>query len=378
MSTAPFELFVACAPGLEPLLADELAELGLTPAPSAGGVTVQASLGELYRVLLGAGLALKVLLRVGSFHAAHFAKLEHALRQLAFGRLLGQGARVEVRATASKSKLYHTGAIRERVARVLASEAGAVVSDEGDESALVVHARIERDLCTLSIDIGGEALHKRGYRKETGKAPLREDVARALLRLAGHHAGEALVDPLCGAGTFAIEGALLASRMPPNARRSFAVEQLPVHDAGLLAQERARLLGERVPLAAPHRGSDRDRGVIGAAQRNAERAGVAGETSFAACALSAVELPEGPCLIVANPPYGVRIGDANKLVDLYAALGALRKRSTEARLALVTSNPRLAAATGVQLESALMTDLGGLKVCLYLERPRARAAPGQA
>jgi putative N6-adenine-specific DNA methylase len=373
VSIVPFELFVACAPGLEPLLADELAELGLTPQPSAGGVTVHASLDALYRVLLGAGLALKVLLRVGSFHAQHFAKLEHALTQLDWGRVLGAGTRIDVRATASKSKLYHTGAIRERVVRVLATKVGAVVSDEGAEPAVAVHARIERDVCTVSVDLGGELLHKRGYRKETGKAPLREDVARALLRLAQHHADEALVDPLCGAGTFPIEGALLASRTPPNARRSFAVEQLPLHDAALLTRERARLLGERRPVQLPHNGSDRDRGVIAAAERNAERAGLAAQTSFRACALSAVELPQGPCLIIANPPYGVRIGDAKKLLDLYAALGALRRRSTEARLALVTANPRLAAATGVDLESALMTDLGGLKVCLYVERTSPRS-----
>ncbi len=368
MSIAPFELFVACAPGLEPLLAEELAELGLTPQPSAGGVTVQASRAQLYRVLLGAGLALKVLLRVGSFHAAHFAKFEHALQQLDWGRVIGEGARIDVRASASKSKLYHTGAIRERVLRVLATKLGAVASDDSAEPALAVHARLERDVCTISVDLGGEALHKRGYRKETGKAPLREDVARALLRLARHHAGEALVDPLCGAGTFPIEGLLLASRTPPNARRSFAVEQLPLHEAQLLTQERARLLAQALAVHTPHRGSDRDRGVVAAAERNAERAGLAAQTSFRACALSAVELPEGPSLIIANPPYGVRIGDANKLVDLYAALGALRKRSASARLALVTANPRLAAATGVDLESALMTDLGGLKVCLYVER----------
>ncbi|MET0286875.1 MAG: THUMP domain-containing protein, partial [Polyangiales bacterium] len=144
MSIAPFELFVACAPGLEPLLAAELAELGLTGQPSAGGVTVHASQVELYRVLLGAGLALKVLLRVGSFHAAHFAKLEHALTQLDWARVLGAGARIDVRATASKSKLYHTGAIRERIVRVLASKVGAVASDEGAEPTIAVHARIER------------------------------------------------------------------------------------------------------------------------------------------------------------------------------------------------------------------------------------------
>jgi putative N6-adenine-specific DNA methylase len=371
VSSPPFELFVACSPGLEPLLAEELSELGLVPRPSAGGVAVQASLDELYRVLLGAGLALKVFLRVGSFHAAHFAKFEHALTQLQWARWLGAGPRIDVRVSTSKSKLYHTGAIRERVVRVLSTQVGAELSHEDDATpALAVHVRVERDICTLSLDLGGEPLHKRGYRKETGKAPLREDLARALLRLAQHHAGEALVDPLCGAGTFPIEGYLLASHTPANARRAFAVEWLPLHDAERLERERARLSAQSGPVHTAHRGSDRDRGVIAAAERNAERAGLAQHTSFRACALSAVELPEGPCLIVANPPYGVRIGDANKLVDLYAALGALRRRSAAARLALVTANPRLAAATGVPLESALMTDLGGLKVCLYVERPQ--------
>jgi putative N6-adenine-specific DNA methylase len=375
VSNAPFELFVACAPGLESLLAQELSELALTPRPTAGGVTLHASLAELYRVLLGAGLALKALLRLGTFHAAHFAKFEHALQQLDWGRLLGRGQCIDVRVSSSKSKLYHTGAIRERVLRVLAAEVGAFVSDDDARPALAVHVRIERDLCTLSVDLGGEPLHKRGYRKETGKAPLREDVARALLRLAQHDAAEALVDPLCGAGTFPIEGYLLASHTPPNARRSFAVERLPLHDADVLVRERARLLAETGPAHAVRRGSDRDRGVIAAAERNAERAGLAQQTSFRACALSAVELPDGPCLIIANPPYGVRIGDANKLVDLYAALGTLRRRSREARLALVTANPRLAAATGVPLESALMTDLGGLKVCLYVERDQRGKSP---
>lgn len=369
MAEGPYQLFVACAPGLEPLLAEELTALGTAPHASAGGVTVRVSLAQLYRVLLGCGLGLKVLLRLGTFHAAHFAKLEHALGELAWARFLPAQPSVHVRATASKSKLYHTGAIAERIMRVLERELGAVAASSDD--ALHVHARIERDLCTISLDLCGEPLHKRGYRKETGKAPLREDLARALLVLAGHHAGEALVDPLCGAGTFPIEGALYASRTPPNVGRAFAVERLPFHEATTLAEERRALCARHVELSATHQGSDRDQGVIGAAQRNAERASMQQHTSFRACALSAVELPRAPGLIIANPPYGVRMGDVRKLTDLYASLGALRRRVDGYRLALVTAHPSLAMATGVALESALMTDLGGLKVCLYVERAPA-------
>lgn len=368
MSELPYELFVACAPGLEPWLCSELTGLGLVPKATRGGAELNVELSGVYRVLLGCGLGLRALLRIARFRVVRFAQLERELMQLTWDAWLPASPRVAVKVTARKSRLYHSGAIAERVQRVLSERMDARPADKDAE--VCVFVRIEHDQCMVSLDLCGSPMQQRGYRQQTAKAPLREDLARALLMVAGYDGSQACVDPLCGSGTLAIEAAMLSMGLAPGRQRSFAVQHLAIHDSSVEQAVHEQLVSSAAILRAPIIASDRDQGAVAAAQGNAARANVLSHIQISCRAISNVELPASSTggLIVCNPPYGKRMGRAEALRDLYAAIGRLRQSApADYRLALVTSDPQLAAATGINLASALMTDFGGIKVRFYVE-----------
>ncbi len=355
-------LFAACAPGLEPLLADELAALGAAPDVVRGGVEVDADPTRLHRAHLETGLASHLLVRVQAFRAHSFAELERGATRVDWARFLSPGAPLAFRARAKKSRLYHTGAIAERVRGAVEAQLGAL--PEPDDGAPALLARIERDRCTLSLDTSGEPLHRRGYRLATGKAPLREDLARALVRVSGWDPETPLADPFCGSGTIAIEAAILARGLPPGRLRAFALERTPLFDATLFgrlrAEAEARAL-ERAP--APIWASDRDPGAVEATRANAERAGVLADlrldqTPLGKARIAADAPPRGA--LVTNPPHGERVGDPRTLRALHQTLG--RIVPPEWRVALLVRDRRLALATGLDLHTALLTDSGGSKV----------------
>jgi putative N6-adenine-specific DNA methylase len=225
-----------------------------------------------------------------------------------------------------------------------------------------VHARVEDDVVTLSVDSSGELLHRRGYRTDVGEAPLRETLAAGVLALAGWRPDEPLVDPTCGSGTFVIEAALAATGRLPGARRAFACERWPVVDPAAVARLRA---AERPRPAPAHLGgSDVDSRAIAAATANAARAGVAGEVRLAVTPVAGAVLPPGPRgLVVANPPYGRRLAP-RALADIYRAVGALARRGGW-RLAILGPDAALAEAAGRPSRRLRLTN-GGVPVGLFL------------
>ena len=369
-------LFASCAPGLEPLLEAEIRSLGVPEvAPTPGGVELDGDLALLYRLNLELGLAQQVRLRLATFTATKFPALVRAVAGLDFAPHLGEGVPVEVRASARKSRLYHTGAVAERVLEGVSLALGRKLPEPGAPTELppvVLHARFERDVCTLSLDTSGEPLHRRGYRLESAKAPLREDLARALVVVSGWDRQSLFVDPFVGSGTLPIEAALLARGLPPGAGRRFAFMDAPSFDRGLWERLRATALSASLPrLPFVIGGSDRDEGAVRAARSNAARAGVEGDLSLACAPLGRAPLllePPGPRgALVTNPPYGQRVGKEATLRSLYQALGrAVRALPPDYRVALVVADRRLAHATGLRLTSALMTDHGGTKVCFMV------------
>jgi putative N6-adenine-specific DNA methylase len=260
------------------------------------------------------------------------------------------------------------GAVRAPDKAAAEAEPDAGEEDSTAAGALQVQVRLVDDRCTLSIDAGGAPLHRRGYRLATGKAPLREDLARALLLLSGWDRATPLVDPFCGSGTILIEADLLARRIPPGAARAFAFERAPAFDAASWQAARTAALAAAAPPAAapPLLGSDRDPGAIEAARSNAARAG-AGHIQLVQAPLGgapAFAAPPGPAgALVTNPPWGQRTGRDRTLLALYQSLGTRARSLPPAwRVALAVADPQLAAATGLPVESRLMTDAGGVKV----------------
>jgi putative N6-adenine-specific DNA methylase len=204
----------------------------------------------------------------------------------------------------------------------------------------------------------------RGYRLATAKAPLRETLAAALLMASEWDTSAPLLDPMCGAGTIAIEGALMARRIAPGARRRFAFMDWPDFDEALwkrlLEEERARSLrGTRAPIQA----SDRDAGAIAAALANAERAGVSSDVAFANVPLSAIDPPPSRGWLVSNPPYGIRVGERDRLRNLYAQLGNVARRKCPGwTMALLSADAQLERQVGVSFEVLARTTNGGVRV----------------
>ncbi|HEV7704625.1 MAG TPA: class I SAM-dependent RNA methyltransferase [Gemmatimonadaceae bacterium] len=369
-----FEMFAICAPGLEDVLEAEMRALGLeTGKRDIGGVSFSGGSSALYRANLWLRSATRVVARVGTFHARLFDELERHSRKLAWSRFIDGGQPVRLRVSTSKSRLYHSGAVAQRIAEAMEKSTGVAPTvtsggdedDETGETPLVI-VRLFRDDCTVSIDTSGALLHRRGYRLATAKAPLRETLGAALLLASGWDPTTALVDPLCGAGTIPIEGAMIARRIPPGLSRSFAFMRWPgFHEPTwkkVVDEARAQILGD---APAPILGSDRDAGAIVASRANAERAGVAADIVFEEKVISRIAPPDGATAgsIVTNPPYGVRVGDRDALRNLYAQLGTIaRDRFPGWRLTALSADPRLDSQIGGTMEKVLATKNGGIAV----------------
>lgn len=370
--TAPHELFASCAPGLEPLLEAELATLGaLDPKKIDGGVAFRGHRGAIYRANLESGIATHVLLRIARFEAARFDQLERQVRGIEWGQYLKPGVPREIRVTARKSRLHHTGAIAERVEREISRQLGDPPKGDG---AVPIGLRFVHDRVLMSIDTSGAPLHRRGYRVRSGPAPLREDLAHALILASGWDRDTALIDPLCGTGTIAIEAAGLARRMAPGRLRGFAFERTPLlHEptwSKVRAASEARVLPEAPALIS---GFDRDAAAVSSSRKNAEKAGVS--PSFQRAVIS--ELPVGaqPAAgaLVTNPPYGRRLGGETDLAPLYRSLGRYAAALPDTwKLALMCTDRRLGLRVDSGLSTAFVTDAGGIKV-----RALCRAAPAE-
>jgi len=365
--------FAISSPGLEGILARELKNLGISIGKSvAGGVEFRGNREDLWRVNLWSRVANRVVERAAEFHASSFHELERRAKKIEWDRYVSTGSSVRFRVTCRKSKLYHSDAVGERLANA-AAKAGAVVAQDSDDEqsendAQLFMVRIANDVCTVNADSSGPLLHRRGYRQAVAKAPLRETLAAAMLIECGWDKSTPLVDPMCGSGTIAIEGAMMARNMAPGVRRNFAFENWPDHDAtgwkSLIDNARsAELPRAKASILA----SDRDAGAATASIENAKRAGVLEDIDIQNQSLSDIELPSSGGWIVSNPPYGLRIGDTGTLRNLYARIGKiLRENGAGWSLALLSADKTLDAQLGIPLKERFRTSNGGIPVRLVV------------
>lgn len=375
-------IFAITAPGVDALCAAELRALGIAATPEPGGVAWEGAMDDLHRANLWLRTASRVVVRAAAFRARSFIELERHGKKVPWERWVTPGRRVRVRVTSKKSKLYHEGAIAERLLNFIDDRVGGIgtavavkgAEDEdvqaGDEQLFIV--RVLRDEFTISADSSGALLHFRGYRQALARAPLRETLGAAMLLAAGWRGDTPLLDPMCGSGTLPIEAALIARKIAPGlasaARepRPFAFTAWPGHDAD--GWNRA-VAGARDAIVSsppvPIFGSDRDAGAIEAARANAARAGVADDIAFDQRPVSAIEPPPGPGLLVANPPYGVRVGETDALRSLYAAVGkTARAKAPGWTLALLSADRKLEGQVGLPFAERFRTSNGGIPVRL--------------
>ena len=383
-NAAPLSLFAVTAPGLEPVAAGELVALGVTDAVAEpGGVAFTGGHERLYEANLQLRTASRVVARVAEFTARTFFELERHARRVAWEEYLTPGRPVRVRVTCRKSRLYHSDAVGERIIAAIAHRVGsiglgAVVhagEEEADGSAPPEHdpagaqlftIRFLHDRCTVSADSSGALLHLRGYRQAVAKAPMRETLAAAMLLGGGWRGESPLVDPLCGSGTIAIEGALIARRIAPGIGRRFAFMEWPNFSERVWSTVHDRATNStlsRCPVIIV--ASDRDAGATTATAANADRAEVAGDIDVRTHALSAIRPPVGPGCLAVNPPYGVRVGQSDELRNLYAALGQVAKAKFPAwTVALLAADRKLANRTGLALRPVFRSSNGGIPVDL--------------
>jgi putative N6-adenine-specific DNA methylase len=363
-----FDAFAIAAPGLEAIVAKELADLGHVDVYAIeGGVEFKPSRRQLYEANLHLRTASRVVIRLGHFRALTFAELEKRARQIPWDLVIGSKQHVALRVTCRKSKLYHSGAVAERIGGAVVEQCQAVVSsrsaDEDDpgESQLIV-VRFDNNHCTVSADSSGTLLHMRGYRQSVSAAPLRETLAAALILASEWDRQSPLIDPFCGSGTIPIEAALIAGRIAPGKHRRFRFMDWPGFNVsewkGALSAA-ARQESNSIPAI---RGSDRMALPIRASTENAERAGVASHIVFERGEATRISPDSPPGWIVSNPPYGVRLGNSDELrrmINQFA--GRLREEFAGWRLGLLVPGD-FTSLPGLDLKSVIKTTNGGLRV----------------
>lgn len=385
------EVFLACAPGLEPAVLAEARRAGLTAGRALnGGVAIHAGWDDVWRANLTLRCVNRVLWRVDSFRVMHLAQLDKRARRIDWAAVVAPGTPVRVEATCKESKIYHSGAAAERVANAVVARAGAQLgsSAQGDGdahgAALTVLVRIEDNTCTISVDTSGDLLHKRGAKRGVGKAPLRETLAAWALDACGFDGREAVIDPMCGSGTVVLEAADMATGLPAGRDRAFAFERLSSFDADRYGALRQSISGPAGEGVDPHPedgspgatsmffGFDRDPSAVRQSQANAQAADLAGVTRFAGQSVSQLEPPAAlngqTGLILTNPPYGARLGDKGALRALYNRFGrVVRERFAGWRVGVITSEPSLARATGLELAGPPSPPIphGPLRIKLY-------------
>ncbi len=330
----PHDAYAAICPvGLEKVLAQELSRIGIeAESRSPGRIGFRSDPGGVARALCSLRTADRLLAAPGSFHAPDFDSLYEGMRALPWERWIGRDDRMTIVRVRSHSSALEAQtsvqavahkAVYERLGRIYRQSR---MPETGPEREVRVY--LEDDLCTPLVDLSGDPLYKRGWRTESVDAPLRETVAAGLLFLSGWTRKRPLRDPFCGGGTIAVEAALWARDEAPNLRRSFAWETMPSFDAAALREVRADLEARiRRDIRADILGSDRDEGAVAIARANARRAGVGDLVRFERLDMedSASEgIPEG--LVLANPPYGLRMGTEAEAETVWRNAAGLRDR----------------------------------------------------
>ena len=331
--------------GLEAVVSRELKQLGYDQQTTEDGkVAFEADAAAIARTNLWLRSAERVLVQVGQFEAFDFGELFDRTIELPWEDWLPENAYFPVRGKSVRSQLHSVpdcqAIVKKAIVERLKRKYHKVWFQENGPN-YTVEVALLKDRATLTIDTSGSGLHKRGYRKLVGEAPLKETLAAAMIQLSYWNPGRMLLDPFCGSGTIPIEAAMIGRNIAPGLRREFAAEAWPIvpHEVWKQARTEARDL-IRPKLDAPIVGSDLDPNAIKLAKHHASEAGVAADMRFENRDFAQISgpdlLPYG-CLI-ANPPYGERLGELDEAEALYARLGTFCNRLNAWSVYVLTSH----------------------------------------
>ena len=326
-----YSLFVTCPRGLEAPLSQELEQFKCQDIRAVdGGVACKGGMEQVYRINLHSRTASRVLLRLTKSGYRSEQDIYKAAKNIRWTDWfdLEQTFKVKVEGKRAQVKsLDFVGLkIKDAVCDVFRDACGARPSVGKIRPDIRIHAFIDERDIQIFIDTSGEALFKRGYRQDTGEAPMRENLAAGLLLLAGYDGTQPFQDPFCGSGTIVIEAAWIATHRAPGLMRRFGFEKLKNFDAALWKKLQHEAETQIRPAPAPISGSDNDRHMIRAAVANAQAAEVDTFVRFEVKDAQDTRANGEGGILISNPPYGVRLAEVQALQALYPQLGAWLKQ----------------------------------------------------
>lgn len=374
-----YYLFVSCPKGLEYLLETEVAQLGLKVVRvSPNGVYGEGSLTVAYNLCLWSRLANRVQVILFNAPAHHQESIYQCCKQFHWQTVFSSDKTFAIefhgQSPDIRNSMFGAQVVKDAIVDHFRALTGARPSVARDEPHIRLHAYLKDETLTVSVDLTGFSLHQRGYRTQSGGAPIKENVAAAMLiradwpRIAAE--GGALCDPFCGSGTLVIEAAMMAANIAPGLlREDQSVHHWVPHKNDLWQHLRAEALLHVKPLTMVLRGSDSDPKAIALAHANATRAGVHPYVQFNLADVSACRAPSPKGLLIANPPYGERLGDKASLMPVYQQLGEILSAHFKGWSAgILTSNATLARAIGLRSHKQYTIYNGAIECKLYCLR----------
>lgn len=378
-------LFATASRGTEPVLAQELETLGCKRIrQDRGGVRFFAALDELASVLVNSRVAMRVLYPLRQFEAHGADGLYEAARAIPWEDWLGRGSTFAVEATLKDTEHSHSGFValklKDGLVDRLREKWGSRPDVDSRNPTFQVVAHLARTSLSISLDLSGEPLFKRGYRQASTAAPMKETLAAAMLLASKYDGSEPFVDPMCGSGTLAIEAGLIATRRAPGLKRSFGCEAWPSFAPTLkplLEDVRRQAFAQVRPPPAPIVARDYDDEVIAALKRNVVTSGLSTAVRLEQLDATTAGPPEGaPGLVCTNPPYGERLGTGGQkgMKSFFHKLGATLKQWHGWRFSVLAGNEAFESAFGMRPSSRTALWNGAIP-CQLLQYP-ARVPSG--
>ena len=368
----PERFFAPCPRGLSQALAQELADLGAAQCkPAEAGVAFEAPLELMYAANLHSRIASRILWHVAQFPYRKEDDIYAGAKAVPWRDYFLPERTFKIDTNAHRSPLrsldFVTLRVKDAIADVFREAIGRRPSVSAREPDVRVHVFLDATTCTLYVDTSGESLFKRGRRDHVGDAPLKKNLAAGILRIAGWAPGMPLIDPMCGAGTFLSEAAEIALGRAPGRSRTFGFEKLARFDAR--AWERAReeaRAAEKPVKALPIYGSDLYGRSLGNAAMNLRDADLEGAVTLKQANIVELSAPGASGILVTNPPYGVRLGEKEKLAEFYPQLGTLLKQKFAGWTAfLLSGDPELARLIRLKPSRKTVLYNGALECRLY-------------
>ena len=342
------QYFASCPRGLEAILSDELTALGAVEIKVVdGGVKFESSTEVMYRVNLTSRIATRILCRVANGDYKTEDDLYNAALNVKWANLFDVSHGIKVSTTGVKCPLksldFMTLRIKDAICDQFRSQVNARPNVEIRDPDIRIHLYLEANYFDLYIDTSGQPLYQRGFRKSSVEAPIRENLAAGILVLSGWKAGEPLLDPMCGSGTFLIEAAMIALNKAPGLKRSFGFEHWRNFDSILFKNIKSEYQSQIKSLVFSHiYGSDEDLRAIRVTKSNLEEAGLTVAVELSCKSFNDIVVPLKAGVLITNPPYGVRIGEDENLAKAYPLWAStMKKKLSGWRTYFLTSDLRM-------------------------------------